>query len=170
MSDNKEKNTRFSEGMAEFVGKNYDKTIAILTEVIENDADHKLALVARGSAYLKLENTDAALADFDRAIAIDQAYARAHHLKGIALESKNENEMAIEAFNQAIENDPEYGAAYYSRATLHSKMGNTDLATDDIQMVAHFTNQNIESFANENNVWRSNHLRYESMMESDLHR
>jgi tetratricopeptide (TPR) repeat protein len=170
MTENHNGRNYFTEGMTEFVDNNYEKSIALLTKAIDNDASHKLALVARGSAYLKIEQPDAALADFERAIAVDDTYARAHHLKGIALESKNENEKAIEAFNRAIEHNPEYGAAYYSRATLHTKMGNTDRATDDIQMVAHFTNHNIETFANENNVWRSNHLRLESMMESDLQR
>ena len=59
---------------------------------------------------------------------------------------------------------------YHSRAILHTKMGNEDLAMEDIEMVQHLTNKNIETFANENNVWRSQHLRLESIMESELGR
>jgi hypothetical protein len=37
-------------------------------------------------------------------------------------------------------------------------------------MVQHLTNKNIESFANENNVWRSQQLRLEFVMDSELGR
>jgi hypothetical protein len=53
-------------------------------------------------------------------------------------------------------------------ANLHNKMGHPDLASEDIQMVTHLTEVNIESFANENNVWRTQHLRLESMYDDDL--
>jgi hypothetical protein len=49
-------------------------------------------------------------------------------------------------------------------------MGQTDQATEDIQMVTQLTQQNIESFANENNVWRSNHMQVETIMETELNR
>ncbi|MGD9351078.1 MAG: tetratricopeptide repeat protein, partial [Desulfobacterales bacterium] len=81
----------------------------------------------------------------------------------------NEN-AAITDFEKAIELDPEYGAAYYSRATLHAKMGNEDQAVDDIKMVEFLTNRNIESFANENNVWRSQHMRLESLTGGEMGR
>jgi hypothetical protein len=37
-------------------------------------------------------------------------------------------------------------------------------------MVQHLTNKNIETFASENNVWRSQQLKLESVMESELER
>ena len=63
---------------------------------------------------------------------------------------------------------PNYGAAYFSRATLHTKMGDTDQATADMKMVTHLTEVNIETFANENNVWRSQQLRLETISDDDL--
>jgi hypothetical protein len=39
-----------------------------------------------------------------------------------------------------------------------------------MKMVAHLTNVNIESFANENNVWRSRHLQMEGTLESEMQR
>jgi Tfp pilus assembly protein PilF len=78
--------------------------------------------------------------------------------------------QALEDFSKAIDIDPEYGAAFYSRATLLSKMGREDSAVDDMQMVAHLTNLNIESFANENNLWRSRQMQVESALESELQR
>jgi tetratricopeptide (TPR) repeat protein len=93
--------------------------------------------------------------------------ARAYHLRGLAYEKSGDNAKALDDFNKALELNPEYGAVYYSRANLHNKMGQTELAIDDIQMVTHFSEVNIESFANENNVWRSQHLRLESMYDDD---
>jgi len=77
---------------------------------------------------------------------------------------------ALKDFGKAIEIDSEYGAAYFSRATLLTKMGQEDSATEDMKMVAHLTNVNLESFANENNVWRSRHMQMETMLETDLNR
>ena len=49
-------------------------------------------------------------------------YAKA--LRGLAQEKSGDNQAALKYFDRAIDLDPEYGAAYYSRANLHSKMGN----------------------------------------------
>jgi hypothetical protein len=47
-------------------------------------------------------------------------------------------------------------------------MGNTDLAAEDIEMMTHLIEVNIETFVNENNVWRSRHLQAESMHADNL--
>jgi tetratricopeptide (TPR) repeat protein len=160
----------FENAMSEFLKKNYENSIELLDKVIEHDPDHKLALTTRGTAQLKLNRPDAAIDDFNRSLKVDPGYARAFHMRGLAFESKGDTHAALNDFGKAIELNPEYGAAYHSRATLYAKMGEDELATDDIQTVAHLTNVNIEAFANENNVWRSNQLRVEAMLESDLNR
>ena len=60
-----------------------------------------------------------------------------------------------------------YGAVYYSRASLNNKMGRTARATEDIRMVIHLTEVNIETVAYDNNIWRSQHLRLESMFDDN---
>ncbi len=151
----------FQEGMVEFVGQNYDKSIEVLNRAIESDSTFKLARLSRATAYMKLDRLDEARVDFDRVIEIDPNYSKAYHMRGLVYERSGDQEAALIDFNKAIDLDPEYGAAYYSRANLHANMGNQDLATEDIQMVTHLTNVNIESFANENNIWRSQHLKLE---------
>jgi tetratricopeptide (TPR) repeat protein len=155
----------FNQAMSEFVGQNFKRSIDLLDELIARDGHNRLALVARGSAHLKLDNLPAALADFDHAVESDPHYARTYHLRGLAHERKGELEDALGDFSRAIQLDPEYGAAYYSRATLYQKMGRSEAATEDIEMVTHLTNRNIESFANENNVWRSQQMRVETMIQ-----
>lgn len=160
----------FNAGMAAFVGQDYGKCIESLTEVLREDQTHTLALVSRGAAFMRTGEMAAALADLDRAIAIDPGYARAYHLRGLVHESQDQVDKAVEDFSKAIELKPDYGAAYHSRATLYAKLGQTDHATEDIQMVAQLTQHNIETFANENNVWRSHHLQVEAMLETELNR
>ncbi len=168
MTDNTRANDHYINGMFEFLRDNFGKSIELLTQAIEEDNDHKLAYMSRGSAYLRLERLDDAIADFDHAIHLNPDFPRSYHLRGLAKEKQGTFAEAIADFSKAIELDPEYAAAYYSRATLHTKMGNEDRAVDDIQMVQHLTNANIETFANENNVWRSQHMRVEAIAENEM--
>jgi tetratricopeptide (TPR) repeat protein len=170
MSNHKKVNDIYNDAMCEFINNNLEKSIEILSEAAELDPGRKLTFVSRGSAYLQLNQLEKALKDFNRAIEIDPEYARAFHLKGLVEEKQGADDRALENFSRAIEIDPDYGAAYHSRATLQTKLGREDLAVEDIAMVHHLANKNIESYANENNIWRSQQLRLESIMESELGR
>jgi Tfp pilus assembly protein PilF len=160
----------FAHAMSEFTKGNFGESINLLGGVLEHDAENKLAVVTRGTAQLKLGESNAAIRDFTRALEIDPGYSRAYHLRGLALEKQGNTKEALEDFSRAIELDSDYGAAYFSRATLRSKLGDSEAATDDIEMVTHLTNRNIETFANENNVWRSRQMQLETIMETDLDR
>jgi len=161
---------KFDDGRYELMNGNFEKSIELFSAALKSDPNHKLALLSRGSAFLKLNNVREAIEDFNRALALDPDYAKAYHLRAIAKEKDNRDESALDDLSKAIDIDPEYSAAFYSRATLLTKMKREDEALEDIEMVQHLTNKNIESFANENNIWRSQQLRLESMMESDLGR
>ncbi len=168
MSENSE--IKFNNAMAAFVSQDYGNCITQLSEVLREDTTHKLAYVSRGAAFMRTGNHQTALEDFDRAIAIDPDYARAYHLRGLAREVQGDDPGALDDFNRAIDLAPDYGAAYHSRATLFTKLGQTERATEDIQMVTQLSQRNIESFANENNVWRSQQMHVESIMETELNR
>jgi Tfp pilus assembly protein PilF len=161
---------KFNTGMAAFASQNYGVCIENLTEVLKKDTTHKLALVARGAAFLRTGETTTAMADFDSALEIDPGYARACHLRGLAREVKGDDEGALADFARAIELKPDYAAAYYSRATLYTKLGQMDLADEDSRMATHLTEYTIQTFANENNIWRSDHMAVEDMMETELNR
>ena len=167
MSDKDKARQFFEEGMAEFLGKNYGNSVESLSRAIELNPDHKLALLSRGASYMKMDRAEDAIADYSRVIEIDPNYPRAYHLRGLAYEGENDTSAAIHDFNRAVELDPEYGAAYYSRANLHAKLGKQDLATEDIKMATSLTEINIEEFANENNIWRSQHMKLEEMGVAD---
>lgn len=157
----------FQKAMEEFIGENYETSIELFSRAIEIEPELKLALMSRGSAHFKLNRLEEARSDFDKVIDIDSNNARAFHLRGLVHDKTGDHQSALSDFSKAIDLDPTYGAAYYSRANLHSKMGDADLATEDIQMAAHLTEVNIEQYANENNVWRSQQLRVEEMGGAD---
>ena len=160
----------FEQGIENFVSHDFDKSIDAFTKTIERDNHHKLAYASRGASYMRLNQLKKAIADFDRVLKLDPAYGRAYHLRGLAYEKLGDRSRALEDFDQAIELDPEYGAAYYSRATLQVKFGNTAKASEDIEMVNHLTSKNIQEFASDNNVWRSEHLRVEHMYDDEIDR
>ena len=170
MTENIEAKNLFVEGMQAFAGNNFNQCVDLLDQAIERDTQFKLALVSRGAAHLKLERPDQAIADFDRALEIDPDYARGYHLRGLAYEKQGRSEEALADFNRAIALDSQYGAAYYSRATLHTTLGNAAEAMEDIETVTYFTQRNLESFNNENNIWQTHQMSVENAMETEFNR
>ena len=164
------RNEVFAEAMEKLMDDKLGMSLDLLDEIIEADADDKLALLARGSVYLKMGKADEAIHNFDRVADIDSNHSKAFHLRGLAREMMGDNDEALSDLNRAIDINPDYGAAYYSRATLLSKMGQEDLAAEDMKMVTHLTNLNIENFANENNLWRSRQLQVENFLETEMQR
>ena len=169
-SDKTYRNETLTQAMQALIDHNYGTGIELFSKIIDEQPENHMAIMSRGTAYLRTDDIGSALEDFNRVIELDPDNARARHMRALTYEKMGNNPAALDDINRAIDLNPEYGVAYFSRATLNTKMGRTDEATNDIQMVAHLTNRNIEEFANENNVWRSQHLRLESMMESELNR
>jgi tetratricopeptide (TPR) repeat protein len=168
MSDNDAAQKMFEEGMAEFVKHNYDQSIHHFSQAIAFAPEFTLAFKSRGAAYLRMKKAREAIADFSAVVELKPDSARAYHLRGLAYENCGDNDKAMDDFNKALELNSGYGAVYFSRANLHNKLGNSDRATEDIRMVTHLTEVNIETFANDNNVWRSQQLRLESLYNDDL--
>ncbi len=158
----------FTDAMRRFADNRFEESIDILSRMIERDANHRLARMARGSAYLKRAEAEKAVKDFDHAVKQDRSDARASHLRGLARELSGDDEGALSDITQAIALNPEYGAAYQSRSSLYTKMGEADLAMEDIEVLTALTQINVESYANDNNIWRSNQLRVEAGMETEL--
>ncbi len=160
-------NKAFEKGMNAFVNEEFSESIEEFTKAIEIDPDYALTYVSRGAALMKMHDIEESIADFDHAIELDPDYPKTYHLRGLARVEVGDHEGALEDFGNAIDLDPDYGPAYYSRATLQIKLGREDLATEDIQMVNFLTEMNTQEFANENNIWRSHHMRLEEMGVAD---
>lgn len=170
MNTNDRNKDIFASAMSNFMEDKLGISIDLLNEIIDTDPDDRLALLTRGSVYLKMGNTENAISDFSQTLQIDSSHPKAYHLRGLAREMAGDDDEALKDLSKAIEIDSEYGAAYYSRATLLTKMGREDSALEDMKMVSQLSNHNIESFANENNIWRSRQLQVEDALESEMHR
>jgi tetratricopeptide (TPR) repeat protein len=142
--------------------------IDLLDEILLIDPNSKVALLARGSVYLKMGNANNAKSDFSRILDIDANHPKAYHLRGLSRQIEGDIDGALNDFNRAIDIDPKYGAAYYSRSILLTKKGQDTKAAEDMKMVAQPTNVGIQNFANENNLWRSQQLRFENILEDEL--
>jgi len=170
MDQNNRKKELFTNAMTNLMQDNFGISIDLLNEILTADPDDRMALLARGSVYLKMKHAEDAVKDFSQALKLNPDHPKGYHLRGLAQEILGDDEAALNDFTKAIEIDPDYGAAYYSRATLLTKMGQEDPAAEDMKMIAQLSNKNIETFANENNVWRSRQLQVESALETELHR
>jgi len=167
MTHNDSLNKTFERGMDAFVNDDFSDSVEEFTKVIRINPDFSLAYVSRGAALMKMKKLEESIADFNHAIELDAEYPKTYHLRGLAREEVEDHEGALEDFGKAIDLDPDYGQAYYSRAALQIKLGREDLATEDLQMVNVFIEMNTQAFANENNIWRSQHLRLEEMGVAD---
>ena len=159
-----------TKGMQAFANHEYEKSVQRFTQYLEHTPGDVITLLSRGSAHLKLDRLEAADADFTRVLEQSPDNAHALHLRGLAREKQNQDEAALEDFNGAIERNPQYGAAYLSRSHLLAKMGRDEDALADRQMVAMLTQQNVEGFASDHNVWQTQHMNVEAAMETELNR
>jgi len=170
MDQNTRKKELFTSAMTNLMQDKFGISIDLLNEILNADPDDRMALLARGSVYLKMNHAEDAIKDFNEALRLNPNHSKGYHLRGLAREILGDDGAALKDFTRAIEIDSEYGAAYYSRATLLAKMGQEDAASEDMKIVTQLSNLNIETFTNENNVWRSRQLQVESALETELHR
>ena len=101
----------FTSAMSSLMKDKLGISLDLLDEIIKTDPDDKLALLARGSVYLKMGNTKNAIGDFSRALQIDANHPKAYHLRGLAHEMEGDDDKALKDFDKAIDIDSEYGAA-----------------------------------------------------------
>ena len=157
MTNNILLNEAFERGMDAFVNDDFSESVEEFTKAIDIDPDFALTYASRGAALMKMHRIEESIADFDHAIELDAEYPKTYHLRGLARIELEDHEGALE----------DYGQAYYSRAALQIKLGREDLATEDLQMINVFIEMNAQSFKNENNIWRSQHMRLEEMGVAD---
>src|ERR1041385_6588539 len=88
--------------------------------------------VERGMEHVRAEQFDCALGACSEAIRLDSRLATAYACRGGVLSNTGELLKALKDFDQALSLQPENGDFYYSRAQVHDRLGNTDLALVDL--------------------------------------
>lgn len=112
----------------------YDRIIADCTETLDACPDDVIALVRRGSAWLKKKNHDRSIADFDKAIVEDAGSVEARYYRGLALREKAEYDLAITEFTEVILRSPPHKLlcnSYYYRGRCRHDTRAHDDAIDD---------------------------------------
>lgn len=156
-------NNAFKRGIDAYVNNAFGESVEEFTRAIEIDPEFALGYVSRGAALMKMDRIEESIEDFDHAVELDPDYSKSYHLRGLARLQAGNREGALKDFDNAIDLDSDYGPAYYSRAALQIELGREDLATEDLKIVSILSEMNTQAFANENNIWRSQHLRLEEM-------
>lgn len=167
MNDDDKPKDGFDQGVHAFVNNDLEGAVAHFSEVIDADPTFRLAHASRGAAFLRLERIADAIADFDRAIELDPSHARAYHLRGLAHERAGHPDQALADMNRAIEIDPDYGAAYLSRSAFYGRVGKESEAFEDIQAYTAISEEKLQTFANENNIWQSRQFQLEEAGVAD---
>ena len=88
--------------------------------------------VERGMEHVRAEQFDCALGACSEALRLDSRLATAYACRGGVLSNTGEFLKALKDFDQALSLQPDNGDFYYSRAQVHDRLGNTDLALADL--------------------------------------
>ena len=90
--------------------------------------------IARGAAYLDLNNFPEAIADGSQAIAVGPNVAAAYALRGSALRKSGDAKKAIEDFDRAVKLEPS-AKNYFERGATYQLLGEHQSAIADFDHV-----------------------------------
>jgi tetratricopeptide (TPR) repeat protein len=90
--------------------------------------------LARGAAYLDLNNLPSAIEDATHAIAANPEEAAAYSLRGSAERNGGNTKKALEDFNRAVELQPSPGN-FFERGSTYQLLGEHKLAIVDFDRV-----------------------------------
>jgi tetratricopeptide (TPR) repeat protein len=92
MNKRDRKNELFANAMSNLMEDKLGMSIDLLDEILDADPDDRLALLARGSVYLKMGNAKNAISDFSEALKIDSKHPKGYHLRGLAREMAGDDD------------------------------------------------------------------------------
>jgi tetratricopeptide (TPR) repeat protein len=99
--------------------------------VLRKTPDSVDALVGRGVARVKTNNTRQARDDFDKALRINPKHVGARALRGLCREQRGDYEGALSDLDEALRLDPTIAIAYVWRGNIHRRRGDDEKALHD---------------------------------------
>ena len=136
---------RFTEGQFAFMDEDFDGSIRIFSEILEEDAGFAKAWQARAIAYLRKGETELALKDIEEAVRLEPENARFHFHKGAILFQREELDLAVESLSKAIDLDPTYAAPYLLRGQIYEKLGDEESASADLSRAMALRREDVKS-------------------------
>ena len=111
-----------------------ERALLDFSKVIDLRPSDPAGWIARGSAYLELNNFEAAIDDASHAIAANPKTAEAYSLHGIALRKSGNPKQAIDDFNHAVALEPST-KNYFDRGATFQLIGDHASAIKDFDHV-----------------------------------
>ena len=113
----------------------YEKAINDYSKAIELEPDADYYLALRGDAYRSVGMYQEAIADYSAAIDIDPSVGYYYYARGWSFELSGDDVRALADYETGIDLDKDYPYLFQSRGDLYLKLGMTDLANADFEMV-----------------------------------
>jgi tetratricopeptide (TPR) repeat protein len=150
-----------------FVKGKYKESVEVFTKAIEAGVDPYIAYLSRGAANLKAEAADEAIHDFDKALEANSQSARAYFFRGSVYLMKEEFQKAVSDFTKAQELKHDYFIALFSRGIAYARMNMNEEATKDLMTVIPQMEQNLQGFADDHGIIRTQLLKVMGQLEGD---
>lgn len=131
-SENAKAQDLVDRGKAAYQARDYDKAIALYTELLKLKPADARNYYNRGLAYYKLENLDSALADFTDAVNIAPALYFAWMNRANIYSRKNRFAEAVADYDKAIALKSDDFLIWYNRGIAHARLGDTPSALRDL--------------------------------------
>jgi tetratricopeptide (TPR) repeat protein len=112
--------------------RDYDKAIALFSEVIRLNSKDAPAYLERGEALASKREVEKAVADFTTAIALDPKLKKAYYMRAFYVRGEGAYDKAIADYSAIIRLDPNDAEAYRQRGSLHESNAQHDAALADL--------------------------------------
>lgn len=119
-------------GLRLYDNEQYEQALRIFEQVLEREPENYIALNARGSTHLALEDYNSALDDFTETIHLEPLFPHAYYNRGRAYTSLEQYEEALADFRQAAQFSPdEFGyRANGNMGLIYHRQGEYDNALE----------------------------------------
>lgn len=116
-----------------FTREKYDKVIAIMNRVLEEEPDNVGALDYKAMSYSKLKNYEMAYETVKKLLELKQGDSRLWYNAGVYLHSLKREADAIAHYEKALSINPNLGYAIYNLACSKSLMGEKNEALEHLR-------------------------------------
>ena len=128
--------------------KQYQLSVALLSQAISIDPNYIEALNNRGVVFKELRRFDEALVDFDKAISLDGSYADALNNRGITYRELGRFDESIKDLDKAISLKPDFKEAFNSRGNTQRDLQHFDLAMEDYNHAIQLDPEYVDAYWN----------------------
>jgi len=125
----------------------HQKALNDYSQAIKLDPQMDVARLARANGWINKGELDLALADLEAVVKRHPSWSEAYLSRGSLWLKKGDFERALADFDEAINRQTQNLAlAYYSRAVVHSRKSDIDLAIDDYTNAIRYAPNDPQAF------------------------